>query len=107
MPGMDVVIMDCINCGTRVNPNQKFCSNCGTRVQTMESQQPVRGSPYASRHTPASNCLWCGQNAGFKEEEGKLDSKWGMTAHRVKLYICNNCGFVHQFGLGRTIFDFD
>ena len=54
-----------------------------------------------------TKCLWCKENHGFKEEEGKLDSKWGYTAHRVKLFICNKCGFVHQFGLGRTIFDFD
>jgi hypothetical protein len=51
-------------------------------------------------------CPLCGL-ASFKKEEGKMDSKWGFTAHKVTLMICNNCQFIMQFSKGRTIFDFD
>ncbi|MBI4321390.1 MAG: hypothetical protein HY675_23095 [Chloroflexi bacterium] len=51
-------------------------------------------------------CLLC-QGTDFQREEGKIDSKWGATAHKVKMYICKNCGYVTLIGLGRTIWDFD
>ena len=43
----------------------------------------------------------------FRAEEGKLDSKWGFTAHKVRIAICENCGYVMMFYKGRTIWDFD
>lgn len=36
-----------------------------------------------------------------------MDSKWGLTAHKIVLMICNNCQFIMQFSKGRTIWDFD
>lgn len=51
-------------------------------------------------------CPLCG-NGTFQQEEGKLDSKWGMTAHRVTLLICERCRFVLTFYDNNTIFDFD
>ncbi len=48
----------------------------------------------------------CG-NQTFTQERGKIDSEWGVTAHRVTLLICDRCAFVLQFYDGRTIFDFD
>jgi hypothetical protein len=36
-----------------------------------------------------------------------MDSKWGLTAHRVTLMICTTCRFVMTFSKGRTIWDFD
>jgi hypothetical protein len=51
-------------------------------------------------------CPLCG-NQTFQQEEGKLDSKWGMTAHRVTLLICERCRYVLTFYDNNTIFDFD
>ena len=51
-------------------------------------------------------CPLCGHRE-FQQEEGKLDSKWGMTAHRVTLLICERCRFVLTFYDGNSIFDFD
>ena len=51
-------------------------------------------------------CPLCA-NTTFRQEEGKLDSAWGLTAHRVKLLICDRCQYVLPFYEGNTIFDFD
>ncbi|MBI2337957.1 hypothetical protein HYU95_02135 [Candidatus Daviesbacteria bacterium] len=51
-------------------------------------------------------CPLCnGEN--FNKEEGKIDSKWGATAHKVTLLICNKCGNVLIFSEGRTLWDMD
>ena len=93
----------CLNCGTMNVDDARFCTSCGGNVQnTSKAMASNLGTSQ-----PSNPCLWCHQNQGFTEEEGKLDSKWGMTAHKVKMFICNNCGYVHLFGLGRSIWDFD
>jgi uncharacterized protein len=51
-------------------------------------------------------CPLCG-NGTFRREEGKFDSAWGMTAHRVEMLICLRCSYVLTFYEGNTIFDFD
>ena len=51
-------------------------------------------------------CPLC-MNDTFQQEEGKVDSKWGWTAHRVRLLICDRCQFVLTFYEGNSIFDFD
>ena len=35
-------------------------------------------------------CPICGGTT-FRKEEGKIDSKWGFTAHKVLIFICNEC----------------
>ena len=37
----------------------------------------------------------------------KFDSAWGLTAHRVRMLICERCQYVLSFYEGNTIFDFD
>lgn len=62
-----------------------------------------------SSSTPQSRkptCPLCGCQR-FQREEGKLDSKWGFTAHRVILLICTQCSYILQFYQGNTIWDFD
>lgn len=51
-------------------------------------------------------CPLCG-NRTFRQEKGKIDSEWGITAHRVTLLICERCAYVLVFYEGNTIFDFD
>ena len=51
-------------------------------------------------------CPMCG-NETFRREHGKIDSVWGLTAHRVMILICERCSYVLQFYEGSTIFDFD
>jgi hypothetical protein len=60
--------------------------------------------PLGDRNLPM--CPICGNNT-FQQERGKLDSAWGLTAHRVTMLICERCQFVLQFYDGNTIFDFD
>jgi uncharacterized protein len=65
-----------------------------------------------SEETPALGdrnlpmCPICGNNT-FRQERGKIDSEWGITAHRVTLLICQRCSYVLAFYDGNTIFDFD
>ena len=56
------------------------------------------------RRRPA--CPMC-SNMTFRQERGKIDSEWGITAHRVLLLICERCSYVLSFYEGNTIFDFD
>ncbi len=51
-------------------------------------------------------CPLCGSST-FRQEEGKFDSAWGLTAHRVLMLICERCQYVLTFYEGNTIFDFD
>jgi C4-type Zn-finger protein len=51
-------------------------------------------------------CPLCGNNQ-FKKEQGRMDSKWGFTSHKITLMICERCNFIMQFSKGRSIFDFD
>ncbi|UCE97092.1 MAG: hypothetical protein JSV51_07735 [Candidatus Bathyarchaeota archaeon] len=51
-------------------------------------------------------CPLC-QNTNFERQEGKMDSKWGFTAHKITLMICRNCRFIMSFSKGRSIWDFD
>jgi uncharacterized protein len=55
---------------------------------------------------PRPRCPICGRDA-FRREKGKIDSEWGMTAHRVEILVCESCGYVLLFYEGNTIFDFD
>ena len=43
----------------------------------------------------------------FTREEGRLDSKWGLTSHRVILLVCEQCRYILQFYEGNSIWDFD
>ena len=58
----------------------------------------------AGRRSPA--CPVCG-GTEFDQEQGKLDSQWGFTAHQVAMLICVRCGYVLLFDRGRSVFDFD
>lgn len=103
------MVLYCPNCGSENRENSKFCKSCGYNFpQTSSINQPQQiRNQYNPQQGNTAQCLWCKQSTSFQEEEGKLDSKWGVTAHKVKLFICNNCGYAHLFGLGRTIWDFD
>jgi hypothetical protein len=57
-----------------------------------------------SRNLPI--CPICGNNT-FRQERGKIDSEWGITAHKVTLLVCERCSYVLAFYDGNTIFDFD
>jgi hypothetical protein len=48
----------------------------------------------------------CGGTA-FDRQQGRMDSRWGITSHKLVLQICQQCGLVLQFSAGRGIFDFD
>ena len=62
--------------------------------------------PSTDGPAPLPPCPMCG-NVSFRREEGKIDSAWGFTAHRVIILVCERCQYVLQFYDGNTIFDFD
>lgn len=55
---------------------------------------------------PQLQCPLC-QTTEFQQEEGRLDSRWGITSHRMTLMVCVNCRFVLHFYDKHSIFDFD
>jgi hypothetical protein len=55
---------------------------------------------------PVLKCPLCGGTA-FDRQQGRMDSRWGITSHKLVLQICQRCGLVLQFSAGRGIFDFD
>ena len=55
---------------------------------------------------PTLICPIC-QGTYFAQEEGRMDSRWGITSHKLVLKICQRCGLVLQFSAGRSLFDFD
>lgn len=51
-------------------------------------------------------CPICG-GVEFEREQGRIDSRWGFTSHKIVMMVCRTCGLVLQFSAGRGIFDFD
>jgi len=48
-------------------------------------------------------CMVCGGRE-FDEQTSREDSQWGYSSFRMRLMICQRCGFVMQFSLGRSLF---
>ena len=63
-----------------------------------------RSEPATQPRLPT--CPLCGGQR-FRQEEGRLDSKWGFTTHRMILLVCENCQFILHFYDGNSIWDFD
>lgn len=55
---------------------------------------------------PILKCPLC-DGREFDRQQGRLDSRWGLTSHKLVLQICRRCGYVLQFSAGRGIWDFD
>jgi hypothetical protein len=55
---------------------------------------------------PLMKCPLCGGTA-FERQRGRMDSRWGLTSHKLVLMICQRCRLVLQFSAGRGIFDYD
>ncbi|MBP7832416.1 MAG: hypothetical protein KA035_01460 [Candidatus Levybacteria bacterium] len=51
-------------------------------------------------------CPLC-KGTKFQREEGKIDGRWGVTAHNIEILICDNCKYIIQFFHGNTIWDMD
>ena len=55
---------------------------------------------------PTLTCPLC-SGTSFFQEIGRLDSRWGLTSHRVTMMICQNCRYILHFYDKNSIFDFD
>ena len=55
---------------------------------------------------PVLKCPLC-DSVEFDQEEGRMDSRWGLTSHKLVLMVCRRCGLVLHFSAGRSLFDFD
>ncbi|MBV9789981.1 MAG: hypothetical protein JOZ51_17465 [Chloroflexi bacterium] len=62
--------------------------------------------PYQAPERRIPKCPLC-ENQEFQQEEGRLDSRWGFTTHRLTLLICTNCRYILQFYDKHSIWDFD
>lgn len=53
--------------------------------------------------------LTCPLCAGteFQRERGRIDSRWGITSHRITLLVCTRCRYILQLYDKHSIFDFD
>jgi hypothetical protein len=75
-----------------------------SRRKTEESPMTWEKAEEASK--PVLKCPLCG-GAEFDRQQGRMDSRWGITSHKLVLQICRRCGLVLQFSAGRGIWDFD
>ena len=45
---------------------------------------------------PVLKCPLCA-GTEFDQQQGRMDSRWGITSHKLVLQICRQCGLVLQF----------
>jgi len=70
-------------------------SEANRQVRTAEAAQSAR--------QPADlACMVCGART-FDERTSQEDIAWGAPTVRMRLLICQHCGFVMQFALTQTI----
>ena len=98
---------ECQQCGRENIDEATYCMSCGSKISLNQIIDQPRYTNDGTDVESNPQCLWCRKKVGFKEEVGKLDSKFGLSAHKVRIFICNNCGYSHLFSLGRSIWDFD
>jgi predicted nucleic-acid-binding Zn-ribbon protein len=55
---------------------------------------------------PRLACPLC-RGTEFDQQQGRMDSRWGITSHRLTLLICRRCRYILQFYDKHSIFDFD
>jgi hypothetical protein len=66
------------------------------------ADQQAAGSESQDPHAVRPTCLFCGHDQ-FTEEIGKLETRWGFEAHKMRLLICRRCAFTMHFSLGRGV----
>ena len=67
---------------------------------------PPQYPPPSPSQQPTLRCPLCGGEE-FQREESRQDSRWGFTAHRMTLMICQRCRYVLPFYDEHSIFNFD
>ena len=73
-------------------------------ARSAEEQQRRQAEADETRRKVANlRCTVCGGQK-FDEQTSREDSQYGMTTFRMRLMICQRCGFVMQFALGRSLF---
>ena len=61
-----------------------------------DQQQPVLGRP---RPGSGVTCPLCG-GGSFREEEGKVETRWAMGHHILTMKVCQGCSHVLFFYQG-------
>lgn len=62
-----------------------------------DRQEPVLGQPSSA---PELTCPVC-SGVSFTEEEGRMQTRWGMGSHIFTIRVCDTCRhtlFFHQGG---------
>ncbi|GAB2604816.1 hypothetical protein [Pseudactinotalea suaedae] len=61
-----------------------------------DRQEPVLGQPDP---VPALTCPAC-SGVSFSEEEGRMQTRWGMGSHIFTIRVCNRCRHALLFHQG-------
>lgn len=61
--------------------------------------EPHRPTPGRSAGDREVVCSLCG-GGSFREEEGRMDTLWGMASHKFTIRICERCGHTLFFYQG-------
>lgn len=69
-------------------------------------QNPDWAGTRESADSRTLRCPLC-DNDAFEDQEGRMDSRWGFTSHKLVLKVCTRCRLVLTFSAGNSIFDFD
>jgi hypothetical protein len=67
---------------------------------------PLPADRDATEQGGTPTCPLCGHR-DFQRHEGRLDSRWGLTSHRMTLLVCKRCRFILHFYDRNSIWDFD
>jgi len=73
---------------------------------TTQGSSPMTWERAEEAAKPVLKCPLCA-GTEFDQQQGRMDSRWGITSHKLVLQICRRCGLVLQFSAGRGIWDFD
>jgi hypothetical protein len=84
--------------GPGAGPHNPFPDLHGRSADVVAKEQASDRELQARLVRPT--CLFCGHDQ-FQEEIGKLDTRFGMEAHKVRMLICRRCSFTMQFSQGR------
>lgn len=57
-------------------------------------------------NAPRLACPLC-HGTEFDQQQGRMDSRWGITSHRMTMMICRRCRYILSFYDRHSIFDFD
>jgi hypothetical protein len=97
----------CTKC--KAKSDRRYCATCAYQLSVSDVENPYhpgRAPKPVAKRLGDLVCPLC-KGREFVSERGRMDSRWGITSHKMTLMICLHCSLVLSFSGGRSIFDFD